>query len=129
MIRENRLVGDIITWEDFWAGFLEGYQPDSLRERRAFEFEDLTHVSGSMDAYAWRFIQLSVYAPNLVTTDRQRIRRFIWSLPTYMQRILASNPDLTFTQVVDMAQHLEKLDGGQDGGAIGEPNKRAQTES
>ena len=70
MFRESRPVGDVITWEDFWVSFLVEYQPNSLKERRTFKFEDLTYAScGSVDAYARRFIELSGYAPALVATN------------------------------------------------------------
>ena len=97
LVRGSRPAGEEFSWEDFQTSFMTEYQPDSLRHRRAFEFEDLTCTAcGSVDAYARRFVQLSAYAPSLVATDAEKARRFIRGLPTPMQRILVGHPDLTY---------------------------------
>ena len=56
-----------------------------------------------------------------MTTDRQKARRFVRSLSTHMQRIFASNPDLTFAQAMDRARYLEELDERLGGGVTGSP--------
>ena len=104
MIRESQLVEEKMTWGDFYDHFLAEYQPDSLRERWAFEFEGLTCLScGSVDAYTHRFIELYGYAPTLVAIDRQKARRFVWGIPMSIQKKLLRHLDLTFTEAIDQA--------------------------
>ena len=94
--------GTVITWEEFKEKFLAEYQPECLRERRAYEFKSLTCVAcGSVDAYAQRFMDLCDYAPALVATDRLKARRFVKGLPEHMRRVLTSHIHLTFAETMD----------------------------
>ena len=81
-----------------------------------------------MDIYAWRFIELCRYAPILVATDEQKARRFIRGLPPQMEKILVGQTYLSFVEVVDQARQLEEIEGRQEGGDVGESNKKAKSE-
>ena len=129
-MEESRPAGEVISWDIFQASFLAEFQPESLRVRRAFEFEALTYDScGSIDAYARRFMELCKYAPTLVSTDALKVQRFVRGLPWSMQELLVSQLDLPFSSVVDRARHLEDIRRARDGDLMGEVGKKARTES
>ena len=129
MVKGSRPAGVVIEWGDFQDKFLLEFLPDSLREERAYEFEDLTCDScGSVDMYVRKFMELCTYAPPLVSTDQQKARRFMRGLPMSMQEALVSQYNASFAEVVDQARRLEKMRGGVSGGATVESNKKARTE-
>ena len=107
-------VSERLTQDHFQARFLEEYYLESPREQKAIEFETLTYGScGSVDAYAQKFVELCVYTPSLVATDRLRVRQLIRGLPLNMQKVLLGQGNLSFVEVVNRARQFERIDGGQ----------------
>ena len=112
LVRQSMPAGERLSWDDFQARFLEEYHPESLRERRAIEFEALSCAAcGSVDAYTQKVVELCVYAPSLIATERLRVQRFLRGLPPGMQKILLVQGQLSFTAAVDRAWQFERLDG------------------
>ena len=104
------------------------YQPASLKQRRAFEFETLSYQGcGSVEAYACKFVELCDYAPSLVATEEQKVQRFIRGLPASIRRVLASQDILTFASTVDKARVVEDIDKGCDRGMLEGSNKRTRS--
>ena len=87
---------------------MQEFLPDSVRQAQAYEFERMTYAGcGSVDEYASRFLNLSVYAPGLVTTEQQKIDRFIYGLPTSMHNIIVGQIFPSLTDVIDRARRIE----------------------
>ena len=102
LVRRSLGAGQELTWEDFEARFVREYRPDSLCQRKAFEFETLTcEACGTVNDYARKFIELCGYAPSLVDTDAKKAQRFVRGLPIHMQRILLVQNQMTFADTVD----------------------------
>ncbi|XP_070041624.1 uncharacterized protein [Nicotiana tomentosiformis] len=69
-----------LTWVQFSEMFLGEFVPQSLRDAWRAEFERLHKGSMSVSEYAVRFSDLAKHAPALVSTDRERVHRFIEGL-------------------------------------------------
>ncbi|WMV41875.1 hypothetical protein MTR67_035260 [Solanum verrucosum] len=59
-----------LEWEKFKSTFLDRFFPLEMRETKVLEFINLRQGNMSVKEYALRFIQLSKYAPSIVTDSR-----------------------------------------------------------
>ncbi|XP_070032865.1 uncharacterized protein [Nicotiana tomentosiformis] len=66
-----------LTWTQFSDMFLREYVPLSLKDAWCAEFEQLRQGAMIVSEYAVCFSDLARYASALVTTVRERVRRFI----------------------------------------------------
>ncbi|XP_070046793.1 uncharacterized protein [Nicotiana tomentosiformis] len=91
--------------------FLREYLPQTLRDAWRAAFEQLRHGTMSVSEYAVRFSDLSRHAPALVSSVRERVRRFIEWLSHGIRFNMAGEleADVPFQQVVDIAQRLEGM--------------------
>ncbi|XP_059455138.1 uncharacterized protein LOC132185376 [Corylus avellana] len=69
-------LGAIIPWMDFKEAFLERFFPQTTRQAKAQEFTDLIQGSMTVEQYAAKFIELSRFAPYLVSTEELTARKF-----------------------------------------------------
>ncbi|XP_070041631.1 uncharacterized protein [Nicotiana tomentosiformis] len=69
-----------LTWVQFSEMFLGEFVPQSLRDAWRIEFERLRKGTMSVSEYAVRFSDLAKHAPALVSTDIERVHRFIEGL-------------------------------------------------
>ncbi|XP_027155741.1 uncharacterized protein LOC113756170 [Coffea eugenioides] len=95
------------TWVNFIREFNEKYLPSIIQERREDEFIRLRQGPLSVAEYETQFIKLSRFAPELVLTDRKRIRRFVQGLNVEIQEALAAAQLDTFSQTLEKAQRIE----------------------
>ena len=117
-----------IAWGEFEERFTREFLPESVRQKRAYEFERLTYATcGTIDEYASRFLELSMYAPGLVTTEQQRIDRFIYGLPTDIHNNLVGQPHVSLTDVIDRARRIEERNK-EVRAADGEARKKFRTD-
>ena len=79
------MIGYEIAWTAFRADFLRKFIPSHIRDRKRREFQTL--VQGSITAYQYevRFTQLSRFAEALLTSEAERIRRFVDGLRDEIQ--------------------------------------------
>ncbi|EOY08662.1 Uncharacterized protein TCM_023639 [Theobroma cacao] len=81
---------------------------ESVRDAKAQEFETLVQAPRMIVSnYDIQFTQLSRYAPYLVQTERERIKRFIKGLHRPIYRILVSQRFTSYPEVVDAARKIE----------------------
>ncbi|XP_027122175.1 uncharacterized protein [Coffea arabica] len=95
------------TWENFTSEFNEKFLPPLVQEKRKDEFIKLRQGSSSVAEYEGKFIKLSKYAPELVTNEQKRIRRFVQGLNVEIQEGLAAVQISMFTKVLGKAQRVE----------------------
>ncbi|XP_070031774.1 uncharacterized protein [Nicotiana tomentosiformis] len=100
-----------LIWTQFSDIFLTEYVPQSLRDVWRAEFEQLRRGSMTVSEYAVWFSDLSRHAPALVTTVRERVRRFIEGLLPSIRFSMAREleMDITYQQVVVIARRLEGM--------------------
>nr|XP_027090300.1 uncharacterized protein LOC113711335 [Coffea arabica] len=95
------------TWVNFTREFNEKYLPPIVQERREENFIRLRQGPLSVAEYETQFTKLSCFAPELVLTDRKRIRRFVQGLNVEIQEALAAAQLDTFNQTLEKAQRIE----------------------
>nr|XP_027083541.1 uncharacterized protein LOC113705832 [Coffea arabica] len=95
------------TWVNFTREFNEKYLPPIVQERREEDFIRLRQGPLSVAKYETQFTKLSRFAPELVLTDRKRIRRFVQGLNVEIQEALAAAQLDTFNQTLEKAQRIE----------------------
>ena len=94
-------------WENFTKEFNEKFLPPLIQEKMEDEFIKLRQGTSSVAEYEGKFTKLSKYAPELVTNERRRIRRFVQGLDVEIQEGLAAAQISTFTEVLEKAQRVE----------------------
>ncbi|XP_070050621.1 uncharacterized protein [Nicotiana tomentosiformis] len=102
-----------LTWAQLSKMFLREFVPQTLYDAWHTEFEQLRQGTTSVSEYAIKFSELSRHAPTLVSTIRERIRRFIEGLSYGLRFIMAREleMDTPFQQVVEIAWRLEGMQG------------------
>ncbi|XP_027155198.1 uncharacterized protein LOC113758901, partial [Coffea eugenioides] len=95
------------TWVNFTREFNEKYLPPIVQERREEDFIRLRQGPLSVAEYETQFTKLSRFAPELVLTDRKRIRRFVQGLNVEIQEALVAAQLDTFSQTLEKAQRIE----------------------
>ncbi|XP_070003293.1 uncharacterized protein [Nicotiana sylvestris] len=69
-----------ITWGQFTHLFLDRYIPPSEREELWYQFEQLEQGQMSVTDYEARFSELSRHALMILSTDTERVQRFVAGL-------------------------------------------------
>nr|XP_009764295.1 PREDICTED: uncharacterized protein LOC104216034 [Nicotiana sylvestris] len=107
--RMLRTAGILESSGEFSTLFLEKCVPRSQREELRRQFEYLRQGDMTVTQYEVRFLELARYAPWMVPTDRERIRRFVDGL-IYPICILMTQERVlshTFEDAVDIARDIE----------------------
>jgi hypothetical protein len=63
---------DSINWPESRAAFCAHHVPQGVFKLEKKEFQDMKHVSMSMNEYVTKFTQLSRYASHEVDTDEKK---------------------------------------------------------
>ena len=92
------------TWTNFVNEFNEKFLPPLIQEQREDAFIRLRQGSLSVTEYEAQFTKLSKFSPDLVATERKRIRRFLQGLNLELHEALAVAQVNTFTEVLDKVQ-------------------------
>ncbi|XP_070040830.1 uncharacterized protein [Nicotiana tomentosiformis] len=100
-----------LTWVQFSEIFLRECVPQSLQDAWRTAFEQLRQGTMSVSKYVVRFIDLARRAPTLISTVRERVRRFIEGLKHDIRFSMAWELELEvlFQQVVGIARHVEGM--------------------
>ncbi|XP_070004763.1 uncharacterized protein [Nicotiana sylvestris] len=98
-----------LTWTQFSYLFLRGYLPQSLKDAWRADFEHLPQGTMTVSEYAVCFTDLAKHAPALVSTVRERVRRFIEGLiPSIRSNMVRElEMDISYQQVVRIARRVE----------------------
>jgi hypothetical protein len=99
---------DTITWEEFRNNFCQYHVPAGLMTVKKEEFLALKQGSMSVSEYRDRFLQLSRYAPEDVSTDAKRQYRFLRGLVDPLQYHLMNHTFPTFQHLIDKAIMIER---------------------
>ncbi|XP_070002610.1 uncharacterized protein [Nicotiana sylvestris] len=100
-----------LSWQQFSALFLEMYVPQSCIELLRRQFKWLTQGDMTVSQYEMRFSELARHAIWMISSNRERIRRFVDGL-NYHLRILITREIVlgaTFEEVVDIAREIERV--------------------
>ena len=95
------------TWENLLREFNEKFLPPLVQEKREDEFIKVKQGASSVAEYEEKFTKLSRNDPELIATERRRIRRFIHGLNMEIQEGLAAAQISTFTEALEKTQRVE----------------------
>ena len=96
------------TWKDFREKFLHNYFPPSVWEQKEHEFLYLKQGNLTVIQYNSVFRKLARFAPGLVATEKDRIKRFYSGLRPIMQKDLSTSKFSTYAELLDTALKLEQ---------------------
>nr|XP_027088703.1 uncharacterized protein LOC113710054 [Coffea arabica] len=95
------------TWENLLGKFNEKFLPPLVQEKWEDEFIKVKQGASSVAENEEKFTKLSRYAPELVATERRKIRQFVQGLNVEIQEGLAAAQISTFTESLEKAQRVE----------------------
>ncbi|XP_070034535.1 uncharacterized protein [Nicotiana tomentosiformis] len=100
-----------LTWHQLLVLFLEKFVPQTQREELCRDFDQLHHGDMTMTQYEMIFTDLARHAVSLVSTEREKIRRFIDDINYSLRYSLAREVemDARFDMVVEIARRLENV--------------------
>ncbi|WVZ19076.1 hypothetical protein V8G54_006398, partial [Vigna mungo] len=101
--------GEVATWADFRARFLERYFPASAKQQRESQFLALRQGSMSVQDYKERFEYLAhFYTQNM--SEEWECRRFEQGLRHHLLKALVHLKINEFPELVEQATIVERLD-------------------
>ncbi|XP_070020610.1 uncharacterized protein [Nicotiana sylvestris] len=100
-----------LTWIQFSKLFLREFVPQSLRNAWRAEFEHLRQGAMTISGYAICYTKLARHAPTLVSTIRDRVRRFIEGFIPSIRYSMAHEleMDISYQQVVSITRRIEGM--------------------
>lgn len=99
------------TWKQFSDGFFERFFPESAQKDLEEKFIALKQWDRYVDVNAAEFLRLSHFAPYMVATEKKRVKRFQQGLHVDTQMYLIPQRLKTYSEVLDAARDLERLQG------------------
>nr|XP_027099063.1 uncharacterized protein LOC113718353 [Coffea arabica] len=87
--------------------FTEKYLPSIVQEKRENDFIILRQGTLSVSEYEIQFTNLSKFAPEFITMEQRRVRRFVHELNVEVQEFLAATQINTFTEILEKTQRIE----------------------
>ncbi|WVZ18599.1 hypothetical protein V8G54_005921 [Vigna mungo] len=101
--------GEVASWENFKAKFLERYFPDNAKMDREAEFMTLQQGNMSVEAYKERFEYLArFYTQNV--TEQWKCRKFERGLRHNLLRALILLKINKLTKLVEQAKVVERIE-------------------
>ena len=99
----------VLGWDDFLREYHSKYSPEVYRREKRREFIELKKNDMTVAEYELKFIQLLVYAANLIDTEGEKCLKFEEGL-TYKIRSKLTPYDMeTFPRLIAAAIRAEKL--------------------
>src|SRR3954467_3447179 len=99
--------GQMMAWDEFKLKFSRTHVPPGLILRMRYEFKELKHGRMTVVEYRDRFLSLSRYAPDEISTEAKKKERFLNGLHDEMQKVLVNIPFANLKALVDSAIQME----------------------
>uniref|UniRef100_A0A2N9FR12 CCHC-type domain-containing protein n=1 Tax=Fagus sylvatica TaxID=28930 RepID=A0A2N9FR12_FAGSY len=100
--------GKPLTWTNFLEAFYEKYFPDSVRDQKELEFQQLEHKDLTIGQYETKFTELARFAPHLIEEDSKKAKKFLPGLrPPIRSKLVPLLLD-SYSKVVRRALAIEK---------------------
>lgn len=98
-----------MTAVEFMTLFEHQYVSDTTRKKMRDMFRKMRQGSMSVNAYARRFIELSLFAPEVVATDALRVGRFRKYLRDDIGQLCRSPRPLIYFELLNMVLELQMI--------------------
>lgn len=93
-------------WEEVKLMIMEKYCPRYEIQKMEVELWELKVKGTDIDSYTYRFLELALLCPGLVTPEFKKIEHYIWGLPSSIQGHVTSSKPETIQKAIQMAQEL-----------------------
>ena len=122
---EKRKLGvDKVNWENFQKVFLEHYFPGNVCDQMEQDFLLLKQGDMTVAQYDAEFHRLAHFGPSLVTTEKDRAKKFINGLKLTIQKDLAICNIETYYEALDKSLRIERSQNQLDQYQESERKKR-----
>lgn len=105
---EPQLVVPLLLWTDFKLLFKEKFFPEVARDELRNQFEALQPGSMTVDEYTSEFSRLNRFAEGLVSTPKERARRFKKGLIRELRQAVTISRATTYSDILKVAQGVER---------------------
>ncbi|MQL75468.1 hypothetical protein Taro_007838, partial [Colocasia esculenta] len=110
-----------VDWDEFVRLFRAKFVPEHIQDRMEQELLSLTQGSMAVLEYEARFVELSKYAPHIVTDERRKAKKFVMGLKPSLRTRLVAFDHRTFDEALNVAcrhegemeQYLEEKKASQ----------------
>ncbi|GKB12360.1 putative reverse transcriptase domain-containing protein [Tanacetum coccineum] len=113
-----------IPWTEFKTMMTTEYCPATEIQRMEQELWTLTLKGDDIEAYNNRFHDLALMYPELVPTEKKKIKRYVRWFPERIKGNITSSKPLTLHDAINMARELVEQAIQGRAARIGESNKR-----
>ncbi|GKA89100.1 putative reverse transcriptase domain-containing protein [Tanacetum coccineum] len=113
-----------IPWTEFKTMMTTEYCPATEIQRMKQELWTLTLKGDDIEAYNNRFHELALMCPELVPTDKKKIKRYTRGFPERIKGNITSSKHATLHDAINMAHELVEQTVQSKATRIGESNKR-----
>ncbi|XP_057975240.1 uncharacterized protein LOC131162649 [Malania oleifera] len=108
LLEDQRLEKIALTCERFKELFFNRYFPSSVREEKIEDFTNLTQGDMTVVEYAAKFVELSRFAPFMISKEARKARKFEKGLRRRLYKLVVGFQVQTFSELVNKASVLEK---------------------
>ena len=95
-----------IPWAEFKDMVIAEYCPRNEVQKMEMEFWNLAVKGVDIASYTKRYHELATLCPEMVSTTRKRIERYIWGLPPSIQGNVTSSKPNTLEETIRMSHSL-----------------------
>ena len=113
-----------IPWSNVKAMMTTEYCPATEIQKMEQELWTLTLKGDDIEAYSNRFHKLVLMFPELVSTEKKKIEKYIRGFPERIKGNITSSKPATLHEAINMARELVKQAVQGKAARIGESNKR-----
>ncbi|XP_058002225.1 uncharacterized protein LOC131179404 [Hevea brasiliensis] len=99
-----------LTWVDFLREFKQKYVPVAYVDAKLQEFLRLKSENRSMAEYEWEFTRLSYYAGGILTSNKERCKRFKQGLKPSIRRQVTGFQYEDFLALISNVLEQERID-------------------
>ncbi|XP_058001053.1 LRR receptor kinase BAK1 isoform X2 [Hevea brasiliensis] len=100
----------VLTWSDFLREFRQKWVPDAYVDMKLQEFLSLKQGDRTIAEYERDFSRLSHYAGSLVSTPRDRCKRFESGLRSNLRMQVVGFKHQNFSELISQALELERIE-------------------
>ncbi|KAK8942809.1 hypothetical protein KSP39_PZI009568 [Platanthera zijinensis] len=127
-LREKEGLKDECSWESFKELLLSKFLPSVERDRLMKDFLHLKQRQLTVSEYEIEFSKLSRFAPDLVSTDENRSKRFLAGLRSDVQQLASAYATSSYAGIMEAALKVEAIDNAKNRGQQLRKDKRKSDE-
>ncbi|KAK8941069.1 hypothetical protein KSP39_PZI010425 [Platanthera zijinensis] len=116
------------TWASFKEILMRKFLPSVERDRLMNDFIHLKQRQLSVSDYEIEFSKLSRFGPSLVSSEEDRVKRFLGGLRSDVQQLAVAHGAVTYAGAVEAALKVEAIENAKQRGQQARSEKRRSVE-